>query len=138
MKIQCSGRCIIKKIWGLRFPLLLIIMSSQLGWISWTRLANPPNHLWEDPNLPPNYTLQDNILWYKERLVLSLTSTLEPKILNELLLWGKYKLHTLWVASMKVFLFGMLNCENSSKFDKWRVVKNSFVVFTFQGKWESC
>jgi hypothetical protein len=40
--------------------------------------------LQEDPNPPIGYTWQDNILIYKDRLVLSPSSALKPSLLNEL------------------------------------------------------
>jgi hypothetical protein len=53
-------------------------------------VANSPNHimyviqsLQEDPNPLIDYTWQDNILRYKENFVLSLNSSLKPRILNE-------------------------------------------------------
>jgi hypothetical protein len=53
-------------------------------------VANPPNYItchWglqDDANPPLSYTWKDNIIQYKDRLVLSPTSALEPMILNEL------------------------------------------------------
>jgi len=71
-------------IFVLSLPVPNWIEEDRQEWLTHPTLSQVIQRLREDPNLPTDYTWKDNILRYKERLVLSMTSALKPRILNEL------------------------------------------------------
>jgi hypothetical protein len=53
-------------------------------WLNHPTLSQLIQHLQEDPNPPINYTWKDNILRYKDHLVLLPSSALKSRLLNDL------------------------------------------------------
>jgi len=71
-------------LFALSLPVLDWIEEVHQEWLTQLTLSKLIQCLWEDPNPLINYTWQDNILRYKDRLVLSPSSALKSRLLNEL------------------------------------------------------
>jgi hypothetical protein len=71
-------------LFDLSLPVLYWIEEVCQEWLMHYTTSKLIQHLQEDPNPPTFYTWKDNILRYKDFLVLSPSSKLNPRLLNEL------------------------------------------------------
>ena len=71
-------------LFALSLPVPYWIKEVCQEWLNHLTLSRLIQHLQEAPNPPIGYTWQDNILRYKDCLVLSPLSALKPRLLNEL------------------------------------------------------